>query len=79
MVVSILLDNGYPLNLIFQMLHTRLKKLLAFNPNITSIIKNDDTGKQPSFFNIPYISGFSERFSRVIRGLNVNHVVHRHE
>ena len=71
MVVSMLLDNGYPLDLIFQMLHTRLKKLFTLNPNSINI-KNDETSKQPSFFNIPYISGFSERFSRVVRGLNVS-------
>src|SRR5580765_7555343 len=53
------------------MLHRRLKKLFTPNPNSFNIM-NDDTGKQPSFFNIPYISDFSERFSRVIRGLNVS-------
>lgn len=74
MVIGLLLNNGYPLSLIFHTLHRRLKKLFfkSNEHNKSEVISDSDNDDTHSlFFNIPYISGFSEKFLGVVRNLNV--------
>ena len=55
-LINILLENNYPLDFIFSMIHFRLKYLFY---------KNDTDGAKPKakrFFTIPYISSVSEKF-----------------
>ena len=69
LIVKILLDNGYPLALIFNTIHSRLKKLINVKrQNPPKCLNNKDDKK---YFNFPYISGLSERFSHVIRNKEI--------
>ena len=68
--INILLDNGYPLNLIFQTLHNRLKKLTTLRVKKSDKHVNN-VDERKAFFNVPYLPQFSERFRLVIRDQNV--------
>lgn len=68
-VIGIALENGYPLPFVFRVLHSRLKTL--FNnkerkKNGVQMVAGADS-ERPTFFNIPYISGFSEKIGHIIR------------
>ena len=73
-VINILLENSYPLDLIFQTLHKRIKKL-----TVSKFIGCDDMTEQANkfnereslFFNVPYLPQFSERFRLVVRDQNM--------
>src|SRR5580765_5024327 len=74
LVIKIVLDNGYPLHYIFETINDRLKFLLARFRDKNSSASNIDNNKKEqvpiSFFNIPYVPGISEQFSRAIRNLD---------
>jgi len=61
--IKLLLDNGYPLDLIFEKINKRLKKLIT-TTNHNKIIVNHSTDTidkdQKKFFIIPYIRNISE-------------------
>lgn len=56
-VINILLDNGYPLSLIFHVINERLKKLfLKTHDNNFNSFNNDTSNEEKCFyFNIPYL------------------------
>jgi len=86
MCIDLLLDNGYPLDLIFDKIDTRIKKIFLnkvhsdINNGILPYKKNDtDLEINKKFFVIPYMCGISETvasmfnksvFSVGFRGLN---------
>jgi len=64
--IKLLLENGYPLNLIFQKINERLKKLfnkkstIDFNKNIATHNSDTTDSVTKKFFIIPYIRNISE-------------------
>ncbi|XP_025262217.1 uncharacterized protein LOC112637212 [Camponotus floridanus] len=67
LVVRILLDNGYPLSLVFQVMNQRLRFL------INGRVHNDHSASNDSstFFTVPYLPGVTEQFRDVTNNLNV--------
>jgi len=66
-VIRVLLDNGYPLKLIFDVFNQRLKYLFK---------KHDDTNdktleKASSFFTTPYLPNVTEQFRSIIKNMNI--------
>ncbi|XP_029674258.1 uncharacterized protein LOC115242254 [Formica exsecta] len=74
LVIKILLENGYPLSLIFKVLYRRLKKIF-FNKRTTITNEcdsnGDDNDDRKMFFSIPFIAGVSEQLKHVVRDQNV--------
>lgn len=76
-----LLDNGYPLNFIFNIV---LKRLRIFNFNLhdnfsssfNDSLNNSNENSHPSshlfFFIIPYISNLSDKISIITKNINLN-------
>jgi len=61
--IKLLLDNGYPLDLIFEKINKRLKKLITTtNHNKITVNHNTDTTdkEHKKYFIIPYIRNISE-------------------
>ncbi|XP_011866087.1 PREDICTED: uncharacterized protein LOC105561048 [Vollenhovia emeryi] len=74
-VVDVLLDNGYPLPLIFQTIRGRLKTICKNQKSGSTNTINthtSDTQNVKRFFNIPYIPNVSEKFRHVVQDLNLN-------
>jgi hypothetical protein len=67
--IQILLDNNYPLDFIFNVFRERIKTLI--HNNKSSKNPNKNISESASFFTIPYIHNFSEKFNNVTRPLNV--------
>ena len=67
--IEILLDNNYPLDFIFNVFRERIKTLI--HNNKSSKNPNKNISESASFFTIPYIQNFSEKFNNVTRPLNV--------
>jgi len=69
LVIDLLLDNGYPLELIFEKMNVRLKSLINTkkNPSIEGSKKiHDDSNNNKKFVVFPYIKGISELVSSTI-------------
>ncbi|XP_071642143.1 uncharacterized protein [Temnothorax longispinosus] len=65
LVIEILLNNGYPLDFVFRVLHERLKLLVNYrkdggNDNMTE-------KEITPFFTIPYVPKITEQFSNISR------------
>jgi len=66
-VIRVLLDNGYPLKLIFDVFNQRLKYLIN---------KHDDTNDKTqenasSFFTIPYLPKVTEQYRNIIKNMDI--------
>jgi len=60
-LIHTLLDNGYPLNIIFDTIHKIINKHIIQNSTTTS---KENTKDERRFFTIPYIKHFSEKYSK---------------
>jgi len=70
LATKILLDNNYPVDFVFNVFHERIKTLI--HRNKSSITPNNNNNSDSgSFFTIPYIPNFSEKFNNVTRPLDV--------
>jgi len=73
--IKLLLENGYPLNLIFQKINERLKKLFNkkstsnLNKNITTHSTDTSDSVTKKYFIIPYIRNISEITTSLINKL----------
>jgi len=68
LIINLLLENGYPLSLIFEKINARIKTLIYNN---TGHEKEDDNGGEDRNNNIivlPYIKDITERVAGVIDG-----------
>ena len=68
-MIKTLLNNNYPLSLIFRTISERLNTLFHRQKNLNTTKNNSEM--PPVFFTVPYVSGLSERFRGIIRGLDV--------
>lgn len=71
-VINTLIDNDYPLNFIFDNNNKKLRLLL----NNRTLRQNDNNSiveetKKKTWFTILYISSISEKFTNIIKDLNV--------
>jgi len=69
LVIDLLLDNGYPLELIFEKIKARIKSLINTknNPSISSSKEiHDDSSHNRKFVVLPFIKGVSELISSTI-------------
>jgi len=73
LIINILHNNGYLLDLIFSTINQRLKHLIVTKLNISSnnniltqFTDTDDMREDKKFFVIPYINGISDRIASVI-------------
>jgi len=72
MVINLLVENGYPLELIFKKIHNRLKMLIYKNKKYPSSGNNVDKNKDSSTNNnrkiivLPYINKISESIANTI-------------
>lgn len=64
-IIKILIDNGYPIKFIFDIINFRLKHLLN-NSNVLERKKNINLDLCP-FFLLPYVRSISKKFSSIIR------------
>ena len=69
-IIDILLNNSYPLEFIFRILHERLKALISKSNNSKENREKEDTLSVP-FFTVPFISNFSEKFRSITKDINV--------
>ncbi|EFN62143.1 hypothetical protein EAG_06679, partial [Camponotus floridanus] len=75
----LVLNNGYPLSLIFHTIVDRLNILFhRFNNkhdnvlnDVESVIDDERGGNKITYFNIPYVKNISERFRYCVRNLDV--------
>jgi len=65
-IIKILLDNGYPLHLIFSSIRRRLQSI-PYTQNTTSKEKDE---KPPQFFTIPYVSIISSKFIQFFKNIS---------
>jgi len=68
-IIKVLLENDYPLGLIFNMIRSRIKSLI----NGKIILQNNNEDNEPSnnkkiWFTVPYIKSISENFKNIING-----------
>lgn len=66
-VVKILLDNCYPLNLIFDVFNQRLKYLINKHEDISDKTQENAS----SFFTVPYLPSVTEQFRNIIKNTNI--------
>jgi len=68
LVIELLLDNGYPVELIFEKMNARIKSLInnKRNPNIGGSKVSEDHSNNKKFIVLPYINGISEPISSTI-------------
>ena len=66
LIISILLENSYPLEFIFSTINNRIKSHLHSNKTSSGVLKEND--KQ--FFLIPYLKGISEQFQSKLNKYN---------
>jgi len=64
-VIRILLNNDYPLNLIFNVMSDRLKSLV-YGKTLKQKIPQEIN--ETKWFTVPYVGSFSEKFKKVIAG-----------
>lgn len=71
LVIKILIDNGYPLKFIFDLLRERLKTFFYMtNSKFNNDVQSDEQ-ERVSYFTIPYVPGISEQFKNITKDLNV--------
>jgi len=73
LIINTLLNNDYPLSFIFDTINSRLKYLLHKRDFISEKKKKRDlmnASYNTSWFTIPYLSKFTDKFKEVIRGLD---------
>ncbi|KAL6419173.1 hypothetical protein ACFW04_014050 [Cataglyphis niger] len=73
LIISILLNNDYPLRFIFDTIHNRIKFLISKNTPLNNIPSFSSPGSPPSslpYFTIPFIRIVTEKLSPLIRGIN---------
>jgi len=67
LVINLLLNNGYPLKLIFDIINRRLKNIFVNKPQKSSMSLSDrninDTDTKKNFFITPYIKPISNKIS----------------
>jgi len=71
LVIKVLLDNGYPLELIFSSIRRRLNTIshsISKRSNI-NVTEKEKTSSQP-YFVIPYVSHISERFIQYFKNIS---------
>jgi len=74
LVINLLLDNGFSLNIIFNKINIRLKKL--FNSKLKARINTQESIRvistehaiKKKFMSIPYIKGISEMIASALNG-----------
>jgi len=69
LVIELLLDNGYPLELIFEKINARIKVLINNKRNLSikaSKENHDNSNNNKKFVVLPYIEGISELISSII-------------
>jgi len=66
-VINILLDNGYPLNLIFSTIRRRLK---SYSYNIHSRDNQKEKETSLPFFVIPYVSHIADKFIQYFKNIS---------
>jgi len=75
LIINILLNNNYPLDLIFLTIYNRLKYLFVSRINNTQNTQDESENSKDSakkFFTIPYVPSISESFKKIIGDLDVN-------
>jgi len=65
LIIKILLDNGYPLDLIFNTIRRRLHAYIRSNKR-TASKKNEENPRLP-YFTIPYVSCIFEKFTQFFK------------
>jgi len=72
LVINTLLNNDYPLNLIFDTINTRLKFLLRQHDFIPEKEKSEglNTSDRTPWFTVPYLPKFATKFKEVVHDLN---------
>jgi len=69
LTIRILLNNDYPLNLVFSVMSNRLKSLVNRKSWKQNIISQENNETQSvKWFTVPYVGNFSEKFKKVIVG-----------
>jgi len=68
-IVQILLDNNYPVNLLFQTIRERLKYLIDQSNKTEKTIDNNND-KPVRYFTVPFLPSVSEKFSHMVRGID---------
>jgi len=66
-VIKILLDNGYPLDLIFNTIRRRLHAFIHSNKR-TATKEKDENTRSP-YFTIPYVSCISKKFFQFFKNI----------
>ncbi|XP_011864472.1 PREDICTED: uncharacterized protein LOC105560198 [Vollenhovia emeryi] len=64
--IRVLLENGYPLNLVFEKINKRIKKLMNVKEEDANTSTNNNPEKSNNFIVIPYINGISEKVESLI-------------
>jgi len=72
LIINVLTNSGYPLNLIFSTINNRIKNLSFTNINERFKEKLNDDGEIKQFFTIPYIKGVSEKFRKMAKKHSLN-------
>ncbi|KYQ51407.1 hypothetical protein ALC60_09486 [Trachymyrmex zeteki] len=74
-IIRILLNNGYPLNLIFSTINKRLHK--KFSNQNNQIVNNKKVEKKQIFFTVPFIAGISERIKNFLKKTNIIKIAYK--
>lgn len=67
-IIKILLNNGYPLKLIFDTINQRLKTLIY---KLKHCVDKSDEEDRVTYFCVPYIPSLTDKFKRITNDLNV--------
>jgi len=70
--IRTLLQNGYPLQLIFSTINNRIRKFMINGINERDKNVDSDNTLTRRFFTIPYIKGISESFRNITKKYEVN-------
>ncbi|XP_018306455.1 uncharacterized protein [Mycetomoellerius zeteki] len=74
-IIRILLNNGYPLNLIFSTINKRLHK--KFSNHNNQIANNKKVEKKQIYFTVPFIAGISERIKNLLKKTNIIKIAYK--
>ncbi|XP_025269898.1 uncharacterized protein LOC112639584 [Camponotus floridanus] len=67
LIVRILLDNCYPLNVIFEVMNKRLRFLIGSHGRIVNGTQNSS----PTYFTVPYLPNVTEQFRNITKNLDI--------
>jgi len=70
--VEILLQNGYPLELIFSTINNRIRKFITGGINERDKIIESDSTLEKRWFTVPYMKGISESFKNITKKYDFN-------